>query len=562
MSTGYFLSELRKSVGRMNQPEPGIARAPRLAMISWRGRLRTISEACTLAVEEQQRGNTAGALKIYNLVAGKVPASAEIQNNRAAVLLLMERYDEALAGYDRAIWLKPDYTNAHFNRGLVLKKMSRYNEALASYDQAIRLDPANAEAHNNRGVLLQQIRKYEEALASYARAIAAKPNHAAAHNNRGTALMSQGNLTEAESMFRRAFKLDPQFADPLFNLATMRRHANPSGPEFKAIVALLDRPDLPQECREQLLFALGKIYDDCGLYEQAFDSYREGNRLRNTLACYKPAAVSRLTREIIENFGQEILSRRIGASAPCAPVFIVGMPRSGTTLLAHILSNHPAIASAGELPAIIDFLGQPEVAPKARTGWIPHPRAARDITSATAERLLKQYEARLRRDVQADVSHIVDKNPLNFRHVGLITLLFPGALIIHCRRDPLDTGLSNYFQRFPLSLDYSFDLRNIGHFYQEYSRLMDHWRRVAGERILEIRYEDIVLNTRQTVQMIFDSLKLRWDDRCLRPETNPTPVETASGWQVRQPIFAHSLQRWRHYEKQLAPLKEMLAAEQ
>ncbi|HUE37120.1 MAG TPA: tetratricopeptide repeat protein, partial [Candidatus Acidoferrum sp.] len=210
--------------------------------IQWRGKPLTIAEAGTAAVQEQRQGNLQAAVDIFNLILAKVSNSAELHNNRGAILQMMKRYDEALASYDKAIALKPDYANAHFNRGSALKQLNHFEEALASYDKAIALNPGHAEAHNNRGALLQQMRRYDEAIASYDKAIAAKPDHAAAYNNRGTTLLSKGDMPEAEKMFRKALELKPDFPDPLHSLVNMRRYRNAedaSSADVKDIRALL-----------------------------------------------------------------------------------------------------------------------------------------------------------------------------------------------------------------------------------------------------------------------------------------------------------------------------------
>ena len=189
----------------------------------------------------------------------------------------------------------------------------------------------------------------------------------------------------------------------------------------------------------------------------------------------------------------------------------------------------------------------------------PFPKVINDITPELTAQLIDEYLKRLRRDVGSDVPLVIDKNPLNFLNMGLITMLFPKARIIHCTRQPMDTGLSNYFQRFPLYLDYAFDLRNIGHFQVEYARLMAHWRAILNLKMIEISYEDMISNTESVARKALDFLGLDWDSRCLTPHTNMATVETASRWQVRQPIYRHALERWRHYEKHLGPLKEILA---
>lgn len=527
-------------------------------MIRWRGKSYALAEAGALAIREHQLGNLPAVADIYHLMLAKVPNAAELHNNRGAVLQTLQRYGEALASYDRAIALKPDYANAHHNRGSVLKKLNRPDEALASYDRAIALKPDHAEAHNNRGVLLQEMKRYGEALASFDRAIAAKPDHAEAYNNRGVVLVNQGNMAEAGEMFQKALELKPDFADPLFNLAHIRKYQNTDDADVQRIRAFLNRPGISPDSQEHLDFALGKIFDDCGRYAEAFDCFQRANQIRNRRVAYDARLVTRMTDGLMEVFNQDFLARPFAfASESRSPLFIVGMPRSGTTLLASILSNHPAVALAGELTTLAELTSR---LPAWTGTGAPYPQAARHLTPDVAARLTADYEKRLRRDTEPGARHVIDKNPLNFRELGLITMLFPQARILHCVRDPLDTCLSNYFQRFPLFMDYSFDLRNIAHFYTEYVRLMAHWRTVPNLKWMEIRYEEMVLNTEATARQALDFLGLEWDARCLAPHTNPYAVETAGHWQVRQPIYRHSLARWRHYEPHLAPLRERLRA--
>lgn len=524
--------------------------------IRWQGKPLPIPAACALAIEEHRRGRLQNAIDILARILAKVPGYAEGHNNRGVMLQQLQRWPEALASYDQALAIKPGYANAWFNRGTVLKKLLRRDEALASYDRAIALDPNHVEAHNNRGVVLQELKFYAEALASYDRAIALNPHHAEAHNNRGIVLASQGNMVEAGKMFLRAAELKPAFADPLFNLANIRRHPQADDPEISRIHNLLNRPGLLPDETEQLYFSLGKIYDDGGRYDEAFDCFRRANEIRNRQVAYDPAFVEKMTGAIMSVFSADFLARPFELASPDAsPLFIVGMPRSGTTLLANILSNHPAIATAGELPTLHDLVSN---LPAAFPGTAPYPESVRQLSAPAADHLIAGYLRRLRRDAPPSVACIVDKNPLNFRHLGLIALLFPRARILHCTRHPAATCLSNYFQRFPLQLDFSFDLRNIAHFYRQYSRLMDHWHRIPGIKIYDVPYEDLVLRTEPAVRRLLAGLGFEWNARCLAPETNPAPVETASQWQVRQPIYQDSLAHWRHYEKHLAPLVDIL----
>jgi tetratricopeptide (TPR) repeat protein len=492
--------------------------------VRWQGRPYSVAEAGALAVQEQHRGNLAAAADLYRLILTRMPDCAEVHNNRGAILQLMERHEEALASYDKAITFKPDYANAHFNRGLTLKNLNRFADALASYDRAIALKPDHAEAHNSRGILLA--------------------NH--------------GKMPEAEKMFVKAVELKPDFAAPWFNLVNIRKYQDADNADASHIRQLLDQPGASPDDLDQLNFALGKIYDDCGRYDEAFACFQAANQIRNRQARYQADEIARVTDGIMKVFTKDTLAQPFAfASDNQSPLFIVGMPRSGTTLLASSLSNHRSIATAGELPTLSDFATRLPGLIESGRGDTP---AAMQITPASAKRLIHDYERRLRRDTGSEARFVIDKNPLNFRNLGLISILFPKARIIHCTRQPMDACLSNYFQRFPLFMSYSFDLRNIGHFYAEYARLMAHWRQLPALNMIEISYEDMIFNTEKTARTMLDFLGLDWDERCLAPHTNPCPVETASQWQVRQPIYVHSVGRWQHYEEHLAPLKEVLVS--
>lgn len=561
----------------------GLPWKTRQAVIRIRGRSYSIAEAGAIALREHTLGNHQNAVDIYNRIRVKTPGHAEIHinlgvslqamrryddalksfdqaiaikpdhaeahNNRGAILQLLNRQTEALASYDQAITLKSDYANAHHNRGCILKQLRRYDEALQSFEKAVAVNPDHAEAHNNRGIALQEMRRYDEALASFGKAMEITPTHAGACNNRGVIRVIKGQMAEAERMFLQAIRLHPVFPDAWFNLVNIRKYQTVDDPDVEDIGHLLKLTGSSLDAKEQLHFALGKIFDDCGRYDEAFAFYRVANEIRNCRVAYNPDKVRQLSDGIIQAFTGDFVAEPFSfASASAVPLFIVGMPRSGTTLLASILSNHRSIATSGELPNLTDLAACLPGLTGNRMSY-PNPEAG--------ARLVEDYEKCLKHGSHPDRPHVIDKNPLNFRNLGFIMKMFPRARIVHCRRHPLDTAISNYFQRFPLHLDYSFDLGNIAHFYGEYSRLMEHWRTVLAPQMIEVHYEDLVVNTEHTTRKALGFLGLEWDERCLAPHTNPCAVETASQWQVRQPIYHQSLERWRHYEKQLASLKGM-----
>ena len=402
----------------------------------------------------------------------QAPGYAEGHNNRGAALHQLQRYEEALASYDLALAVKPDYVNAHHNRGATLKKLSRMEEALASYDRAIALNPAHAEAHNNRGVLLQEMRRHDEALASYDRAIALKPGHAEAHNNRGVVLVAKGDMAEAEKMYLKAIELKPDFTDPLFNLVNIRNYQTADNPEASRIRALLGQPRITPEDREHYYFTLGKIYDDCGQYDEALGYFRQANQIRNARAAYNPVLVERTTSATIEVYpGVSGATFRVFVGQCVARFHCRHAPLRYHPAGEHIVQPSGDCHGGGTL-TIADFASQLQTLTGSAA---PYPAAVRQLTPAVAAGLISRYEQQLQRGIPPEKRLVIDKNPLNFRHLGLIAKLFPRARIIHCTRDRVDTCLSNFFQRFPMHMDYSFDLRNIAHFYGEYARLMERW---------------------------------------------------------------------------------------
>jgi tetratricopeptide (TPR) repeat protein len=481
---------------------------------------------------------------------------AEAFNNRSLTLRELGHLEDSLASCDRALTLWPAYVTAHNNRALTLYDMSRFDEALASCDRALAINPNYLEAHSNRGLILQELKLNDAALESLDRAIAINPGIAEAYQNRGSVLVNKGNMAEAERMFVRALELNPGLVNALYNLSKIRKYRDIDHPDVRKIHTLL-REDLPAASKDALYFALGKIYDECSHYDEAFECYRRANRIRNERAGYDAANVTALVNNIIEVFSREFLSHSLNKSEFSAiPVFIVGMPRSGTTLLANVLSNHPLVDTAGELPTIAQLAQFLQSLSKEK---VAYPRAARYLTTEIVEQMREQYEKRLCRDSRPEASYVIDKSPLNFLRLGFIQLLLPEARIIHCKREAMDTCLSNYFQRFELSYDYSFDLENIGHFYKQYVKMMEHWRRVLPEKIVEVEYEELVGDTEIVARRLLSYLGLDWHASCLSPHTNPCPVETASNWQVRQPIYRQAVERWRHYEKHLGPLVAALS---
>lgn len=395
----------------------------------------------------------------------------------------------------------------------------------------------------------------ESAIECYRHAIKALPTFHEAYVNLGNALIRKGHIHEADSILTKAIELNPHNVAVNYNLTLIRKYKHVDHEDAIRIKKLLQTRQTPEE---YLYFALGKIYGDCQQYEEEFSYYHQANQIINETVTFDGEALARSTSHLIDSFSSDFLKHySVPASKSRAPLFIVGMPRTGTTLLASILSKHPAINTAGELGIIYQFTRN---LPRLLGTDTPYPEAAHAMTASISSVLAQHYNVRLGRHSTPGATYIIDKHPLNFWHLGLIYMLFPLAKVIHCTRHPLDSCISNYFQRFSTEHDYSFDLENIGTYYREYQKIMAHWQQHLPMNILDVAYEDMVTNTEQTARKALDFLGLEWDDACLSPHTNDCQINTASIWQARQPIYHQSIGRWKHYEQHLEPLKKILSS--
>jgi tetratricopeptide (TPR) repeat protein len=481
---------------------------------------------------------------------------AQIYNDLGRVLLTKGDPRGAASVYRQALAVQPDFAETYHNLGNALVAAGHFSEAIVSYHQALEINPDDAVVHYHLGNAYWERADLEAACASYRQALALKSDLAAAHNNLGNVLVALGRMGEASESYRNALCFQPEHAEALANLVNIERYDSAEHRDVHTIEALLSAQDLPEQDAIRLNFALGKILDDCGLYDEAFTHYEIGNRLkRKHLVFDLPNLIEGVDRSM------RVFDRAFfDARPPCGssselPVFIVGMPRSGTTLVEQIISSHPRVHGTGESAKIRDIADELTHTFADRA---PYPDciryADRDMLSTWAG----AYENYLRRAAPLDVYRVSDKTPLNLLHLGLVALLFPRARVIHCLRDPLDTCLSIYFQNFTTSNDYAYDLAEIGSYYRECERLMVHWHATLPLRMCEICYEDLLSDPEANSKRLIEFLDIAWDPNCLAFHRNPRPVRTASAWQVRQPVYRSAVGRWRNYEEYLGPLKKAL----
>jgi len=524
------------------------------------------------------------AIACYQKALAFNPDYAEVHFNLGIVFQEQGKLDEAISCYRKVLAFKPDHAETYVSLANALRLRGNLDEATEYYRKILALTPDKAESHGNLGNILQEQKQFDSAIQYYRQALLLKSDHAETYSNLGNALRFQGKLEEASENLQRALSLNPDIVEAYVGLANVHidlgqfksaqlviSKALELQPEHPSALAIL--PELKKMTSEysewlnlalglisqpnalsateivKLEFAIGKYYDDTKQYDLAFAAYRQGNmRKRQIEGAFDRASFSRLVDALIATYTADVVRQpREGASLSHRPLLIVGMPRSGTSLIEQIIASHPDVVGAGEL-----------------TFW--HLQASANLESVTLgaykpaliagiadayEQLLQQYSA--------EAIRIVDKMPHNFVWLGLITAIFPHAKIIHAQRNPVDTCLSIYFQNFLPLHSYGTDLEDLAFYYREYVRLMRHWRAVMpADQFLEVPYEAVVDEQTTWSKWMIEFIGLDWDERCMDFHKTERKVGTASNWQVRQKIYNTSIARWRNYEKHLGPLRDLL----
>jgi tetratricopeptide (TPR) repeat protein len=499
-------------------------------------------------------GRHAEALTRFQQALAINPGYAEIHVNAGSALLALDQPAAAMDCFERALAIKPDYAEAQYNFGIALQALKRDREAIARYELALAIRPDYVEAHNNLGNVLMEIGRFEAAMAHYDRALSLRPDFPEAHANNGTALRGLGRMEEARLAFAKAADLAPRTTRTYLDLVDCKRML--ADDPYLAVMENLarDAATLDREGRIYLGFALGKAYDDLGRYADAFHCLADANALKRQSIAYDEVAALGEFDRIRTAFSPAVLRRQRTGVASALPIFVVGMPRSGSTLVAQILASHPAVHDGGELTELPQAVANLSAA-DAPGGF---PDAVAGMTDDALCRFAESYLAPLRAMAPA-AARIVDKMPSNFRFAGLIHLALPGARIIHTQRDPLDTCFSCYSKLFTAGQPFAYELGELGRYYRAYEALMAHWRHVlpAGA-LLEVDYEAVVADLEGQARRIVAYCGLEWDDACLAFHQRRGVVRTASASQVRQPIYRTSVGRWRHYRDLLRPMLEAL----
>ena len=526
-------------------------------------------------------GDFEGATRAYDAALERQPDFLEAHANAAVALHVLGRNEAALAHATRATELAPELVEPRITRALIagrmqgfgtaiallgeilehepdhpgalsalvvaLVRLERFAEATVTARRAIALQPADAKLHELLAYALRMIGRYDDACAAIERAEEVAEDRSSILVSKAELSMELGRAPEAEALLLEALSLRPDLAAAWYDVVELRSF-DPADPLIASMERALAASPRLAAIDDQIVmqFALGNAHLKAGNVERAFDHLARGNRLRRETFAYDVADDERTMAEIAARIGPATLVRLPdGAGSEAAPIFVVGMPRSGTTLIEHILASHPGAHGAGEVPYLMDaILAEGRAYPDLVDDLQPH-----DL-EALRRRYLARFDPR-----PAPGTRIVDKMPSNFLFAGLIPLLFPRARIVHSRRDPLDTCFSCYVTMFSGRQDFAYDLTEIGRYYRAYDALMSHWRTFLGaDVLLEIRYEDLVADLERTVRGLLAFCNLPWDPACVRFHETQRPVRTASKNQVRKPLYANSVGRAAAYRPFLEPV--------
>lgn len=491
-----------------------------------------------------ERGAYAEAMDCYQQVLQAAPRHAVAHNNLGVALSKLGRYWDAELQFRQAIAAKASYADAHFNLANVLRLTGRVEESEMPLRRALKLQPTYVDARSALGLTLTFLGRPRDARECFEKVLRVSPRHVEALAGMGRVAGLEGRFDEAELAYRRVLELEPKMPGALSGLAELRK-LTPADDGWLSSARQCAESGLPPFAEAHIRYAIGKYYDDIGDFSQAFRSYERANELQSTVTPkYDGAARTRLVDDLIRLYTPETLSAaRDGASDSTQPVLVVGMPRSGTTLVEQIIASHPAAQGAGELAFWAQAVRK-------------HEAIVRDeLPSESLTRKLAAGYLRALTESRPHSRRVTDKSPFNADYLGIVHSVFPNARVIYLRRDPIDTCLSCFFHELSPALNFAMDLSHLSHYYQEHRRLVEHWRAVlpAGT-LLDVPYAELIADQEKWTRRIVAFLGLEWDERCLHFDRTSRTVATSSYWQVRQKIYSSSVGRWRNYRRFIRPL--------
>ncbi|HXA48403.1 MAG TPA: tetratricopeptide repeat protein, partial [Burkholderiaceae bacterium] len=462
------LANVLAELGKTDEAEALYRQALEIAPYSW----QALHNLANLLLNQKRLSE---AETMYVQVVQVRPEFAQAWFDLGNCLFAQNRNPDAEISYRESLRLDPDHAEAHIHLGIVQRELEQLTDAEQSYRNALRLQPESIEAHNNLGNVLRDLDRLSEAEACFHRALELNPQYTQAHNNLGLALKTAGRLEEARQVLEKAIAIDPEFLEPHFGIATLKTYRE-NDPHIASLEKQLTTVhELRPEAQIRFWFAIGKMYEDLGRFDASFSAYEKGNRLKFSLLTWdeekETAFVDRIKKLFTQEFFDRANRRPTSDSAPeRTPIFILGMPRSGTSLLEQILSTHPGVFGAGELVTMSEVIAKA----MPNEDYAHYPDAIANFSPQQWQQLGVNYLRKVW-ELAPHASHITDKMPANFLYIGMIHLMFPNAKIIHAMRNPMDSCFSCYSRLFNKgNLAFSYDLNALGHFYNRYIALMEH----------------------------------------------------------------------------------------
>jgi len=502
----------------------------------------------------QRAGRLEQAEALYREVLERDPKNVEALRLLALVAMQTEHYGQAEQLLKRAVDIAPDYVAGWIDLSRAQLERLDLPAARASIERAAQLNPRSANVQIHLANVEARSGRHLDAIESYRRATELSPALPAGYLGLGNTLKTVGRQAEAIASYRRATVLRPELSEAWWSLSNLKTFRFEDA-DVDTMERQLEAGKLSDEARVQFSFALAKAREDRGEYARAFALYDRGNRTRRALENYDPIQTEMINEKIVDVFTAEFLARHAGRGHPDpAPIFIVGLPRSGSTLIEQILASHSQVDATHELPEAGRLIQRIN---RDRVDRIAYPEAVRDFSDEAWAALGRSYIEQTRQ-YRRDAPRFIDKMPNNFASIGLLSLALPNARFINTRRHPLDTCLSCYRQLFARGQPFTYDLLELGEYYLQYDRMMAHWHAVLPGRVLDVQYESVVADQEAQTRRLLDFCGLPWEDPCLRYYETERAIRTASSEQVRRPIYTSSMGLWRHYTRELAPLIEIL----
>ena len=506
------------------------------------------------AVRLHREGRSKKAEMRFREILRREPRNVTATRMLGSIALDEGRYRLAARLLRNAVKLAPDYFGAWIDLSRALTETEQLDDARDAVARLIALEGQIAYPYVLLGNLETKAGDYAAAVSAFEKALDKQADHGGALAGLGHALKTIGRQEEAIERYRNCVRNYPAFGEAWWSLANLKTFRF-SDDEIAVMERHVDEERLVDETRVNMNFALGKAYEDRGRYELAFERYDRGNKLRRPHERYDPVQTETVHDRIVATITPELLERLAGSGEQDAdPIFIVGLPRSGSTLIEQILASHSHVDGTHELPdlpRVIHTINRWKIDNKAYPDSLPL------MNDEQLRELGRQYLDSTRRH-RKGAPHFTDKMPNNFSMVGLLALILPNATIVDARRHPLDSCMGSYKQLFYRGQSFTYDLVELGEYYLEYRRMMDYWREVLPGRVLDMRYEDMVDDQETQTRRLLEHCNLPWQDRCLRFYETDRAVNTASSEQVRQPIYSRSINAWRRFEDRLGPLIEVL----